>query len=375
MKAPGAFAIGLLVSAVSCAEPSGPPTHEHSRRLLIPGTEDGAIVVDLDWGGIIRRMGPRFTSGGPALLSERDQLVSVGRLSSNEQVMVGIDVQSGLEQWRVKVADGNTGVVVNGVRLGASAIALHPVKQEVYLWRASRDGEFGVAAYDYVRHRVTTFLGPITARFRGMAALPVTAAHPNGCLAIGLDAGPFGQSRAFLHVVCDGDYALRDSVPIPFPSRFVTQVSLSSDGNDLIVATDLEILQFDARSLALTTRASRPIQAPFFLTRETGKMIVADVGSELVASTGLIYVLDESLELSEIVDLRVLPFVERPLGIIGAEESVDGRWLYLIGGVPADGPIYGPEETHVLVIERSTGLIHSVVRLGTFGGSGTQVVR
>jgi hypothetical protein len=32
------------------------------QRVLIAGTEDGAIVVDLDWRGIIRRSGPRFVS-------------------------------------------------------------------------------------------------------------------------------------------------------------------------------------------------------------------------------------------------------------------------------------------------------------------------
>lgn len=320
-------------------------------------------------------MGPRYASSGPSALSEQDQLVSVGHLATNEQVMVGIDVPSGLEQWRVKLSDGNTGVVLNGVRLGAAAIALHQVKDEVYLWRASRDGQFGVAAYDFARNRVTTFLGPVTARFRGMAATPPSGAHPTGCLAMGLDAGFGDQSRAFLHLVCESDYALRDSVPVPLPSRFVTQVSLSSNREYLIVSTDQEILKFDARTFALMTRASKPIQAPFFLTRETGRMIVADVGSDVVASTGLIYVLDESLELSEVVDLRVLPFVERPLGILGAEESIDGRWLYLMGGVPSNGPIYGPEETHILVIERSTGQIQSVVRLDTYGGSGPFTIR
>lgn len=373
MRLPGVLL--AFVVALGCAEPSGPPTHEHARRLLIPGTEDGAIVVDLDWGGIVRRMGPRFASTGPSVLDAQDQLVSVGRLATNELVMVGIDVPSGLEQWRVKLADGSTGVELNGVRLGAAAIARHQVKDEVYLWRSSRDGQFGVAAYDFARNRVTTFLGPVTARFRGMAATPTSDANPTGCLVMGLDAGFGEQSRAFLHVVCEGDYALRDSVPLPSPSRFVTQVSLSSDREYLMVATDLEILRFDARTFALLTRASKPIQAPFFLTRETGRMIVADVGSDVVASTGLIYVLDASLELSEIVDLRVLPFVDRPLGILGAEESVDGRWLYLMGGVPSDGPIYGPEETHILVIERSTGLVHSVVQLSTYGGSGPFTIR
>ncbi len=64
----------------------------------------------------------------------------------------------------------------------------------------------------------------------------------------------------------------------------------------------------------------------------------------------------------------MLPFGERPLGILGAEESIDGRWLYIIGGVPRDGPLYGPEPTHVLVIDKASGLVVDTVELDTFGG-------
>jgi len=87
-----------------------------------------------------------------------------------------------------------------------------------------------------------------------------------------------------------------------------------------------------------------------------------------VASTGIIYVLDANLELSSIIDLRVLPFGERPLGIMGAEESRDGKWLYIVGGVPRDGPLYGPEPTHILVIDKATGLVADTINLDTFGG-------
>jgi hypothetical protein len=111
------------------------------------------------------------------------------------------------------------------------------------------------------------------------------------------------------------------------------------------------------------------MSAPFFLSRATGSLIIPDVGSLVVASTGIIYVLDASLELSSIIDLRVLPFGERPLGIRGAEESRDGRWLYIVGGVARDGPLYGPEKTHILVIEKSTGMVVDNVSLETYGGS------
>jgi hypothetical protein len=202
-----------------------------------------------------------------------------------------------------------------------------------------------------------------------MAALPATLAHPNGCLVMALDAGTPSQQRAFLHVVCGANYAERDSIPIALPSRGVVQMELTPDGQRLLVMTDLELLKLDAATLQVTTNASRPMQAPFFLSRATGSLIIPDVGSLVVSSSGLIYVLDPTLELSSIIDLRGLPAEERPLGILGAEESRDGRWLYIVGGVPRDGPLYGPQRTHILVIEKATGNVADVVVLDTYGGS------
>jgi hypothetical protein len=361
-----------LVAAAACADPSGPATHTHPQRILIAGTEDGAVVVDLDWRGIIRRSGPRFAAQGSSVLNGRGALLTVGRLEDSATVMAGLDVETGLELWRTAISQGTTPDIVDGVELGAAMIAANPSRPEVFLWRAGQNGVIGIAGYDYDKRRVTRFFGPVGNRFRAMAATPATAAHPEGCLVMALDAdldpGPALNLRASFHVVCGTEYAERDSISIALPSRQVLQMEMSADGRDLIVMTDLELLKLDAATMQVKLKASRPMVAPFFVSRATGRLIIADVGSTVVASTGIIYLLDADLELSSIIDLRVLPFGERPLGILGAEESRDGRWLYIVGGVPRDGPLYGPEKTHVLVIDKGTGLVIDTVNLDTFGG-------
>lgn len=360
-----------LIAAVvvaSCADPSGPSTHTHPQRLLIAGTEDGAVVVDLDWRGIIRRTGPRFISHGPSVLDSRGDLITVGQLEGDATIMAGLDVESGLELWRTQISQGNAGTVVDGVELGAAMIAANPSRREVFLWRAVQGGEIGVAGYDIDRRRITRWFGPVGNRFRAMAATPATATHPNGCLVLALDGGPFNFPRAFLHVACGTAYEDRDSISIDLPSRVVLQMELAADGRDLLVMTDIELLKYDAATLEVKTRALRPLSAPFFASRATGRLIIPDVGSSVVASSGIIYLLDAGLELSSIIDLRILPFGQRPLGILGAEESADGRWLYVVGGVPRDGPLYGPEKTHVLVIDQATGQVADVVTLDTYGG-------
>ena len=357
-----------MIAAVACADPSGPSTHLHSQRVLIAGTEDGAIVVDLDWRGIIRRSGPRFISQGPTTLNGRGELLTVGVIAGNATVIAGLDIETGLELWRTTINQGTTPNVVDGVELGATMITANPSRSEVFLWRSVENGVAGIAGYDYDRRRITRFIGPVGNRLRSVAATPASAQHPEGCLVLALDGGTVNNTRAFLHVACGTSYSVRDSIPIALPSRTVLQMELTSDSRELVVMTDMELIKFDVSSFAVTVKAARPLAAPFFMSRATGRFIIPDVGSALVASTGIIYLLDANLELTSIIDLRILPFGERPLGILSAEESRDGKWLYIVGGVPVDGPLYGPEATHVLVIEKATGLVIDRVNLDTYGG-------
>ena len=360
-------AFAAIVALAACADPSGPATHLHP-QVLVAGTDEGALVVDLDWRGVIRRSGPRFLTQGPNTLNGRGELITVGRLADGATVMAGLDVETGLELWRAAISQGTTAARVDGVDLGATMITSNPSRPEVFLWRAGQNGAFGIAGYDYNTRRITRFIGPVGTRFRAMAGTPATPQHPEGCLVMALDAGAGSASRAFLHVVCGTSYAERDSIAIALPSRQVLQMELSADGRELILMTDIEFLKLDAASMALKIRATRPLTAPFFAARSTGSLIVPDVGSSFVASSGIIYLLGADLELSLIIDLRGLPLGERPLGILGAEESRDGKWLYIIGGVPRDGALYGPQQTHVVVIDKSTGLIVDTVNLNTYGG-------
>ena len=361
-------ALAAIAVVIGCADPSGPSTHLHPQRVLIAGTEAGAIVVDLDWRGIIRRSGPRFVAQGPSALNGRGDLLTVGRITGGAVVMAGLDLDTGLELWRATIHDGIAPNLVDGIELGATMIAANPSRGEVFLGRSTQGGVGGIAGYDYERRRISRFVGPVGNRLRAIAATPASAAHPEGCLVLALDGGTQASFRAFLHVVCGTSYAVRDSISIALPSRQVLQMDLSADGRELLVMTDLELTKFDVPSFTVKAKAARPMAAPFFSSRATGRLIIPDVGSSVVASTGIIYLLDANLELTSIIDLRVLPFGERPLGILGAEESRDGRWLYIVGGVPRDGPQYGPEETHILVIEKATGLVVDTVNLDTFGG-------
>lgn len=361
-------AFAAIVVLTGCADPSGPATHLHPESILVAGTQEGAVLVDLDWRGIIRRSGPRFVGQGPTALNGRGELITVGRMADGATVMAGLNIESGLELWRTAISQGTTPAVVDDVALGATMITSNPSRPEVFLWPARQNGVTGIGGYDYSNRRITRFIGPVGTRFRAMAATPPTTQNPDGCLVMALDAGTGLNTRAFLHVVCGTSYAARDSIFLALPSRQVLQMELTADGRDLIVMTDIELLKLDPASMSVKVRATRPLVAPFFAARATGSVIIPDVGSSLVASSGIIYLLDADLELASIIDLRALSLGERPLGILAAEESRDGKWLYIVGGVPPNGPLYGPQQTHVVIIDKSTGLVVDTVNLNTLGG-------
>jgi hypothetical protein len=76
-------------------------------------------------------------------------------------------------------------------------------------------------------------------------------------------------------------------------------MEMSANGRDLLIMTDRELLKLDAATLLVKLRASRPLNAPFFLSRATGRLIIPDVGTSVVASTGIIYLLDANLDFDD----------------------------------------------------------------------------
>lgn len=368
----------LACAALACHEGTAPPVRVHEHRLLIPGSEEAAgVVVNLDLGTIEQRLGPgKFVEQGPSVLT-RDgaQLITIGRLPNDEWILVGIQVATGRELWHQTIALGNQPSPVDGVRLGTTAMVLHPQRTEVLIWRSVRNSLPGVAVFDYRARRVTGFIAAGTDRVRSLAAVPANAAHPAACAVMAADSGGGLATRAFLLFACGNDYTERDTVAIAFPTQTVGQMQAVNGGRTLVLATNAEMLTVDAESRLVQRRAARPLPSPFVASETDGRLFIPDGGSSTVSSSGIIYVLDPGLELAGIFDLRTLPRADRPLGVHGGAVSHDGRWLYLVGGVGRAGAGYGPEETRIFIIELATGAMEQVIGLGIYGGAPPFLVR
>lgn len=363
------IALLLLVSAlaVACSDGTSPAPREHAHRLLVPGTEDAAgIVVDLDRGETIRRIAAGlFVEQTHAVLSpDGTQLIVIGRRQGGEWWLAGLSVRGGQELWHETLAIGDQPVMVDGVVLGRTALAHHPTRPELFLARSDAGSVSGVAVYNYASRQVGDLVDLPTGRIRALQGLSIGPA--GDCLVVAADTG--FQARAFLVAACGPGYGTRDTATITLPSQVVEQMEVTHDGQ-IILGTNAELILVDPAAWQVTRRASRPLSSPFFVSSADGRVYLPDAGTNTVASSGIIYVLDAGLELATIYDLGALSQDERPQGIHGGTASADGRWLYLVGGVDRAGTAYGPEETRVFILDLSTGVLVGRIELETLGGA------
>lgn len=357
-----------LTLGAACAEPSALVPMAHANRLLVPGTEDAAaLVVDVDRRAVVRRIGPPLQGQLPLFLAPTGELVTGGRVASAETVLLGFDLRTGVERWRLPLAQGTAPVRYDGVALATTALAPHESKPVLYMARSDRNGELGIAEFDYGAGVVTRFLGPTQARIRVLHRTLPNVRDPDGCLVVGADGGTGASRRAFLWFVCGDGFMPHDSLALPGTSTLIVQIEHGAAAARIVVATALEFYLVDVMTRQILSRSQRPQGGPLVRLAD-GSFVLYDPGSQVVTTSGLIFRLDPVLELRGIVDLHVLPREQRPLGYTGGAVSRDGRWLYLVGGVPRDGASYGPEAARLLVVDLSSGAVADLFPLGTVGG-------
>lgn len=364
-----------LTILAACAEPSALVPLDHSRRLLLPGTEAAAaIVVDVNRRAVVRRIGPPLSGQLPLFLASSGEIVTGGRVSANETILLGLDPATGAERWRLPMSRGGVPVRYNGVALATTALAQHPTRPLLYMARSDRNGELGIAELDFHAGAVTTFFGPTQARIRALHRSLPDARDPEGCLVVGADGGAGSFRRAFLWFVCGHSLDQRDSVALPGTFTQITQIVPGAGAPRIVVATTTEFFLVDVTSRRVLSRSQRPQNGPLVRLAD-GSFVLYDPGSDVTTTSGLVYRLDPALELQGILDLHVLAREQRPLGYTGGAVSLEGRWLYLVGGVPRDGASYGPEAARLMVVDLTAGEIRDLFALGTVGGGAPLLIR
>jgi len=363
--------LAFSTTVLGCADASAPDERRHVNRLLVPGTEEAAaVIVDLDRREIVRQIGPPLFSQGPALLIDNAAtLITSGRVASGDVILAGFDTRSGAEKWQFVASRAQVPLRSNGTALGLFSMAAHPRRPELFAWRSDREGRLGIAVFDYKRQEVTDFYAPFSPRPGGIAFLAPSARYPDGALVAFGDDGPRDRSRPFLYFLTGSPLALGDSLVLSRPSQQVWQVEGSADGKALIVGTDAQILHVDVSTLSVTIQARRPNLGRFVQSPTDGRLFLTAPGASDLPSPDIVHVLSPALELTAIVDLRAIPNEQRPLGIGGSIVSKNGRWLYIVYGVPRDGPLYGPQLAGILVLDTVSWSVVDIVPLRTFGGT------
>lgn len=372
----------MLVYAVSalwaCADPASPPVTVHANRLLIPGTEDAlGVLVDVDAMAVVSHIGQPFVTPGPAVVADGRLLLALGMPSQGSWVLRAFDIPTGHSQWDYPIVSAGAPVAHDGVELGTDAMALDAARHRLYFWPSRRDGVQGIAAFDYDRRQVADFAPMPDLQGGGIAFVPAYSDLPHGSVAAYGAVVASGRRHAVVYFLDGNPLTVWDSISVPTPvngtgfvpssTRRVVALQPNLGGREILVATPYDIIRFDVTTLAQKTSITRGNEGGLVISPVDGRVFIADPGSDALASTGLILVYDRMLELSEIIDLHSLPPAERPLGILGATVSADGRWLYLVTGVARNGPLYGPDFTRLYVVNVTTGEA-SILPLATLGG-------
>ena len=377
----GAGAALLLCIAAwlaACADPAAPVVHEHVDRLVIPGTEDAVgMLVDVDQMIVVNHIGVPFLKAGPAVVAGGTLLMAMGMRDVDSWELAAYDVNTGHELWQLPLASGGAPVLHDGVALGTSSMAINEARHELYCWPSERGGVVGVGVFNYQRRQVSEFVPLPNLQGGGVAFVPPYPDLPQGSVAAFGAVGTGGQRHAIVYFLSGAPLAVSDSLTVPTPvhssgpvsssSRRVVDLRPNLGGREILVATPYDIVRFDVTTLQLATSITRSNTGFLVVSPFDGRVFIPDPGNDALASTGLVVVYDRTLELSEIIDLHSLPASERPLGIQGGAVSADGRWLYLVTGVPRDGPLYGPDFSRLMVVSVSTGA-SSALPLATLGG-------
>src|SRR5690606_10681618 len=197
-----------------------------------------------------------FAEQTHALLSaDGAQFVVIGRTAAGEWLLVGFGVATGNESWRQGLTVGNQPVMVDGVALGRTAVALHPSRPEVFLARSSAGAVSGVAVFDYQTKRVLDLIVLESGRIRSLET--VTRAGSDVCVVAAADSGQQASTRAYLVAACGTDYAERDTVMISLPSQTVVQMELTPDRSRVLLGTNTELMLVDASAWQVMRRAAR----------------------------------------------------------------------------------------------------------------------
>jgi DNA-binding beta-propeller fold protein YncE len=375
------WALSATFLAAACGDPAG--NGSPSETVLVAAGNEGRFAVLRTEEGIISRPGPvPEIQDAFALSHDRTALYFTAVGTGVERALFAMDTRSFALTTHIALSELESRSEVSNLTLvGNSSMVLSPDGSRLLLADASHEGVTGVAVLDASSETPTGFIGPLSVQPDGLEATAPTAGAPDGQIfAIGTRTPGIVPRTDSLFVI-DGAtltiqraVAVAEGVPDGTGSLFEIEASPTGDlvyllGPDLLYA-------YDVGAEAVVASAPAPRRGSIGVAPSGGTVYVTDPGDRREFSgSGLVLAFTAMLEPSEPIDLRP----EALEGVFPPTEGVaigaEGSRLYVVSGTGSRGPLFGPQQRRVFVVDAATGAVTERVRLDDYGGGPIFVLR
>lgn len=365
----------LLLTAAGCNVATAPCA---SPEIVIVTETDLKALRLMDPAGRCgdRRIGLGETLESVSLSPDETKTYVIVKIGSTVQrEVVALETASARILWRHPLDDASSQQTVKG-----EVAAVSHDGTDLYMWRTSSDGTWGIARFNLQTREVVAFSGPWNLVAGGLVPLKPSAAFAQGALAVvGLRGGlgPRG-GQARLYFLNPASLAVLDSIQ---PSTIaneddVWQFLPAPDGQSAYVAGRTTLVRYDLVQRWMTASKPREANGLLSLMPGGGTLVLSDGGSWPDSpGSGVLRLYDANLVAAGTID------VSAPLGgqansptatqVGMAMASKDGRTLYVRAGSEERGPLYPVQPARLLIVDM---IDRSVVRSMSLGGYGLGLV-
>lgn len=334
---------GILLLASCDSSPTRPS--DATETVVLFGSEAGEILVLQPQvpdpvGGADRIAMPRHRDAF-ALSPDRSTVYFTAFNKLPDRTLHAFDTRTRTVTRSRPIADilgiDDTQAIVD---TGGEAIVVSPDGSTLFIagWRSDR-GDLGVGLVNAETFEPTGFIGPLSVRGDGLAALPPAPDRPNGAvLALGRRPRPSDPSGLSLFVIDPETGAVVDSLAGVTKDTAAYQLVAAADGRHVYLNGAGSLVRYDLEARTPRERVELPTHGSLSLAPDGQELYRTVNGADANASwNGKVFVFSPTLADRNVVDLSDHTQGGFPPMTLSAETSYEHPHLYVVTGTASFG--------------------------------------